>query len=94
MSEKVDVYAMGCIFYEIFGGGFPHGECRQMREICVKVFVTQNSVLSFARPERVPVMVIGLVNKLTMYDPARRPKAAAALETLKLAEGADPNRIF
>jgi serine/threonine protein kinase len=94
MSEKVDVYAMGCILFEVFGGGFPHGDCRHMRDICIKVFVTQNSVLKFNRPERVPVMVIGLVEKLTKFDPGFRPTCAAALETLRLAQNADPNRIF
>ena len=93
MSEKVDVYAMGCVLYEIFGGGFPHGECRNMREIALKLLAHRKG-LTFAHPERVPVMVVNLVDKLVNFDANRRGTAAEALQSLKIAEGADPQRAI
>lgn len=39
VTEKVDIWAAGCIFSEIFGGGLPFEECSSMEQIVKKLLV-------------------------------------------------------
>merc|ERR1712098_875991 len=41
LSAKVDVWALGCVLVEIFGGAPPHTECEDLQQVIDKLLVQQ-----------------------------------------------------
>merc|ERR1712050_709115 len=39
ITEKLDIWALGCLTVEVFTGRMPHAECTSMQEIMVKTLV-------------------------------------------------------
>mmetsp|Transcript_71132 Transcript_71132/g.180077 ORF Transcript_71132/g.180077 Transcript_71132/m.180077 type:complete len:387 (+) Transcript_71132:551-1711(+) len=39
ITEKVDVWAMGCILVEVFGGPLPYDDCNNIQQIVVKILM-------------------------------------------------------
>mmetsp|Transcript_33485 Transcript_33485/g.53292 ORF Transcript_33485/g.53292 Transcript_33485/m.53292 type:complete len:110 (-) Transcript_33485:6-335(-) len=39
LSTKVDIWALGCVLAEIFGGAPPHPECEDMQQVADKLLV-------------------------------------------------------
>merc|ERR1711862_203499 len=39
LSAKVDVWALGCVLAEVFGGAPPHTECEDMQQVVDKLLV-------------------------------------------------------
>merc|ERR1719473_114511 len=37
ITEKVDVWALGCLLIEIFGGPLPYFDCQNIQQICAKM---------------------------------------------------------
>ena len=45
LTEKVDIWAVGCILNEIFGGSLPFEECTQIQQIVKKLLVDKKGPL-------------------------------------------------
>merc|ERR1711964_440328 len=41
LSAKVDVWALGCVLAEVFGGAPPHPECEDLQQVMDKLLVQQ-----------------------------------------------------
>merc|ERR1719401_1584023 len=43
ITEKVDVWAVGCLLVEIFGGPLPYDDCANMHQIVAKVLIEKEA---------------------------------------------------
>merc|ERR1711972_235949 len=39
LTEKVDIWALGCILIELFGGVLPYADCRSMAQLSTRILV-------------------------------------------------------
>eukprot|EP00435_Cladocopium_sp_Y103_P021380 s815_g5.t1 len=72
LTEKVDIWAAGCILIELFGGILPYADCQTMPQLTARILVEK-------RPPDVPPQtnpqIIGLVGRCVMFDPSWRISA-------------------
>lgn len=72
LTEKVDIWAAGCILIELFGGILPYADCQTMLQLTARILVEK-------RPPDVPPQtnpqIIGLVGRCVMFDPSWRISA-------------------
>jgi len=72
ITEKVDVWAMGCILIELFGGVLPYGDCQTMAQLSKRILMERRS------PD-VPTSIQGgfqpLIRNCLAFDPNRRLSA-------------------
>jgi tetratricopeptide (TPR) repeat protein len=88
-DHRADVYAFGCLAYEIFTGKPPfHG--RPTHKILAAHFTDVPLPLTAGRPDA-PPPIAALVGRCLEKDPARRPQTASEILTaLNAAEHARP----
>lgn len=70
LTEKVDVWAMGCILLEVFGGVLPYADCSTMAQLTARILVQRRAP---DVPQNVPGNVAALIRRCVTFDPARRP---------------------
>lgn len=80
ITEKIDIWAMGCIFIEIFGGPLPYEGCNNLADLT-------RSILVERRPPYVPPQLTkalrSLVCTMLDFDHRKRPIALQVVEELK-----------
>lgn len=73
LTEKVDVWSMGCILIELFAGVLPYADCSTMAQLSARILVER-------RPPDLPhglaPPVVTLIQQCVSFDPARRPSAS------------------
>jgi len=70
LTEKVDVWAMGCILLEVFGGVLPYADCSTMAQLTARILVQRRPP---DVPASVPPPIAALIRHCVSFDPARRP---------------------
>lgn len=73
LTEKVDVWALGCILIEVFAGVLPYADCATMAQLSARILVERRP------PEAPPGMappVAGLVQRCVCFEAGGRPAAA------------------
>jgi len=79
ITEKVDIWAMGCILIELFGCVLPYADCTTMATLTARILVEK-------RPPDVPRTVMeplaSLVRHCLTFEPPRRPSAAELFNEL------------
>jgi serine/threonine-protein kinase TNNI3K len=72
ITEKVDIWAMGCILIELFGGVLPYEDCTTMAQLSARILVER-------RPPDVPRGVTqamaNIIRRCVSFDPTRRPSS-------------------
>eukprot|EP00918_Siedleckia_nematoides_P039377 GHVU01085624.1.p1 GENE.GHVU01085624.1~~GHVU01085624.1.p1 ORF type:complete len:372 (-),score=74.34 GHVU01085624.1:285-1262(-) len=84
ITEKVDIWALGCIIVEIFGGPVPFSDCTEIQHIITKLLVLRQGPRI---PSRFPRPLRSLLHGCLQLDPKQRWDAAevcAALTDLPL----------
>merc|ERR1719326_2478968 len=72
ITEKVDIWAMGCIFIEIFGGPLPYGGVNTLAELTREMLVNKRTpTISRPVPEPLKVVIRGCHN----FDYRLRPSS-------------------
>mmetsp|Transcript_57549 Transcript_57549/g.134816 ORF Transcript_57549/g.134816 Transcript_57549/m.134816 type:complete len:605 (-) Transcript_57549:97-1911(-) len=73
LTEKVDIWAAGCILIELFAGILPYADCQNMPQLTARILVEK-------RPPDVPVgtppQVVALIGRCVMFDPVWRLTAS------------------
>lgn len=69
ITEKVDIWAMGCILIELFGGVLPYGDCQTMAQLTARILVERRSP---DIPACVPAPLAMLIQRCVCFDAARR----------------------
>lgn len=72
LTEKVDVWAMGCVFIELFGGVLPYADCSSMAQLSKRILVERRPPEC---PQGVSPQIANLVRYCVNFDAARRPTA-------------------
>ncbi|CAE8632472.1 unnamed protein product, partial [Polarella glacialis] len=79
LTDKVDIWAMGCILIELFGGVLPYADCMTMPQLTARILVER-------RPPEVPPMtpppVVDLIRRCVVFDPSWRLTASDLLNEL------------
>jgi len=80
LTEKIDIWAMGCIFVEIFGGPLPYEGCNSLVELTRTILVEKKTPLvpSFIHP-----LIQPLLRKCLGYYHEQRLSAKQVYQELK-----------
>jgi len=82
ITEKVDIWALGCIFVEIFGGPLPYEQCNSLVELV--------RLMDAKRAPTIPPNIIPMIGQVIQacltFDFIRRPAARELFEDLKTAK--------
>jgi len=71
ITEKVDIWALGLLIHEIFGGDVPYSDCTAMPQIVVKIAVRKEPPFISA-----PLLPVGLRERIKLccsFNPRERP---------------------
>lgn len=72
LTEKIDVWALGCVLIETFGGPLPYHTCESLSQICTAITV-RGSLPSI--PGSLPQALIDLIRTCLDFDITRRSSA-------------------
>ncbi|OLP93668.1 hypothetical protein AK812_SmicGene24403 [Symbiodinium microadriaticum] len=78
ITEKVDVWALGCILVEVFGGPLPYDDCSNIQQIVAKVLIDKQ--LPYI-PHHLPAGVRPIVEDCFQFDFKQRASAQDAQAT-------------
>lgn len=80
ITEKVDVWAMGCIIIESFGGPLPYDDCTQIPQIVAKVLVEKQGPYI---PHHLPRGVRPIIEDCFHFDLTMRTRAQDVFNRLR-----------
>merc|ERR1719326_1907668 len=83
ITEKVDVWAMGCIFIEIFGGPLPYEGINTLADLTREMVVNKRTPVI---PVHIPGSIQQIIRSMLDFDHKRRPTAAKTVDELKAAK--------
>merc|ERR1719229_439108 len=69
LTEKVDVWAMGCIFIELFGGILPYADCSTMAQLSARILLERRPP---DVPPSIPTPLARLICACVHFEGARR----------------------
>lgn len=81
ITEKVDVWALGCLALEVYAGRVPHEECSTIQQVMIKTLVDKK--LPFIDFNGVPRELRALGELCFVFDPRQRIGASEFLEGLR-----------
>jgi serine/threonine protein kinase len=85
ITEKIDLWAMGCIFIEIFGGPIPYEGCTNLGDLTRSILVDRRAPHI---PARIPAPISTVIRAMLDFDHRKRPTAAQVNEEMKAAKRA------
>jgi len=65
LTEKVDIWAMGCICIEIFASVLPYADCQSVAQLSARILVERRAP---DIPATIPLPVAGLVHRCLVFD--------------------------
>ncbi|CAD7971220.1 unnamed protein product [Amoebophrya sp. A25] len=80
LTEKVDVWAAGCILNEIFGGSLPFDECNAIQQIVKKLLVDRQGPVI---PSHISAPIQALIRDCLQFEPPQRLPAEAIYKRLE-----------
>lgn len=83
ITEKVDIWSMGCIFTEINGGPLPYEGINTLADLTKEMLVHRRMP---AIPQHIPDVVQDIIRSCYNFDSRLRPSARTAFEQLKDAK--------
>ncbi|CAE7227742.1 unnamed protein product [Symbiodinium sp. CCMP2592] len=81
ITEKVDVWALGCILVEVFGGPLPYDDCSNIQQIVAKVLIDKQ--LPYI-PHHLPAGLRPIVEDCFQFDFKQRASAQDVFSRMKL----------
>jgi len=69
LTEKVDIWAMGCIFIEIFGNKLPYSDCQTMAQLSARILVERKPP---ELPSSMPAPLLEVAKQCLLFDERRR----------------------
>uniref|UniRef100_A0A7S1WJW3 Protein kinase domain-containing protein n=1 Tax=Alexandrium catenella TaxID=2925 RepID=A0A7S1WJW3_ALECA len=83
ITEKIDVWAMGCIFVEILGGPLPYEDISTLADLTREMLVHRRAP---DVPEYIPQEMRRIICSCLDFDYRLRPSGKAAFEQLRVAK--------
>jgi serine/threonine protein kinase len=83
ITEKVDIWSMGCIFTEINGGSLPYEGINTLMDLTRELLVHKRTP---AIPPHIPECLQHIIRCCYCFDSRMRPSARTAFEQLKDAK--------
>eukprot|EP00930_Biecheleria_cincta_P082443 TRINITY_DN72178_c0_g1_i1.p1 TRINITY_DN72178_c0_g1~~TRINITY_DN72178_c0_g1_i1.p1 ORF type:complete len:1736 (-),score=337.57 TRINITY_DN72178_c0_g1_i1:53-5203(-) len=80
ITEKVDMWALGCIIIEAFGGPLPYDDCNNMQQIVAKVLIDKEPPYI---PNHLPKGVRPIVEDCLQFDIKQRATAQTVYSRMK-----------
>jgi len=80
ITEKIDIWAMGCIFIEIFGGPLPYEGCNNLADLTRAILVEHRA--PYVPAHLVPALG-SLARSMLDFDHRKRPVAHQVVDELK-----------
>lgn len=88
ITEKVDVWALGCVLIECFGGPLPYHDCQSINAICARICVNKVGPVI---PSVFPQALGALIQRCLVFDVAQRCSAQEVHARLgQLQQGPGP----
>ncbi|CAE7406535.1 unnamed protein product [Symbiodinium natans] len=81
ITEKVDVWALGCILVEVFGGPLPYDDCQNIQQIVAKVLIDKQ--LPYI-PHHLPAGVRPIVEDCFQFEFKQRASAQDVYSRIRL----------
>jgi len=83
ITEKVDIWALGCLVLEIFTRSLPHADCFSFPQVITKVHTNQEKPFDSQAKEMVSDELWTMSELCLEFNPKRRVDAARFLEGLR-----------
>jgi serine/threonine protein kinase len=83
ITEKIDVWAMGCIFIEVCGGPLPYDSISTLADLTREMLVHRRTPTV---PEKIPPEMRTIIVSCLNFDYRLRPTSKQAFERLKAAK--------
>lgn len=83
ITEKIDVWAMGCIFIEIFGGPLPYETISTLADLTREMLMHRRGP---SVPPSIPQEIRGIICSCLNFDYRLRPSSKQTFEQLKAAK--------
>jgi len=83
ITEKVDIWSMGCIFTEIFGGPLPYEGINTLADLTREMLVHRRMP---GIPSHIPEPIQNIIRSCYNFDARLRPKASQVFEQLREAK--------
>lgn len=86
ITEKVDIWALGCLVIEVFLNRLPHEECTSLQQVMVKLMVNRETPfreLDWSLGLAHPKGVRELTDQCFQFDAARRTDSSAMLQGIR-----------
>jgi serine/threonine protein kinase len=83
ITEKIDMWAMGCIVVEIFGGPLPYEEISTLADLTREMLVHRRTP---AVPEKIPHEIRVVASGCLNFDHRLRPTSRQAFDRLKVSK--------
>jgi serine/threonine protein kinase len=80
LTEKIDIWAMGCMFVEIFGGPFPYEGCNSLVELTRTILDEKKTPVV---PAHIHPLIQPLLRKCLWYYHEQRLSAKEVYKELK-----------
>jgi len=83
ITEKVDVWAMGCIFVEIFGGPLPYEGINTLADLTREMVVNKRTPMI---PVHIPGSIQQIIRSCLQFDHRLRPTSKLVFDQSKVAK--------
>jgi len=80
ITEKIDIWAMACIFIEIFGGPLPYEGCNNLADLTRAILVDRRAPFV---PHHLAPPLAQLVRAMLDFDHRKRPTSLQVMDELK-----------
>lgn len=73
LTDKVDIWALGCILIELFGKVLPYADCTTMPQLTARILVEKRPP---AFPPTTPMQIATIIQRCHCFNPLQRCSAA------------------
>eukprot|EP00913_Durusdinium_trenchii_P032943 g30840.t1 len=80
LTEKMDIWALGCLAMEVITGRVPHEECMNVQQVATKLLVKMEGPFMGDWAAALQKEVAGLLQNCWTWNPMDRPTAAKIYE--------------
>merc|ERR1712190_96328 len=82
LTEKIDVWALGCLIAEILTSAVPHRDCTTIQQVAAKLLVRREAPFQESWAEHLHTEVWSIVDPCFAFAPDKRPSAQALYDSL------------
>lgn len=85
LTEKVDIWSLGCILLELFGGVLPYADCGNMAQLSARILVEKRRP---DVPPSIPPPLREVIHRCHEFEPPNRLSTSDLQNALQRARAA------